>query len=164
MNTELSTGCLLWALLMFCCPHPAWSTDSLEVKMTNMMERMTRMETTKDTMISLLRTEAETRERRLTTLEEELSASNAMISALRKDLEDRKESSRDAREDRIAELEEEMRRMAGRLDESEGAELELRGMLDKVRNRMAHCRGPRFRRAPLLSVPLCHKDTVKGKK
>ena len=129
LNTVMSARCLLWFLLLFSSPHPGWSTNSLERKMTNMMERMTRIEATKDTMISMLRTEAETRESRLSALESELEGSNAMISALRKDLE---------KKDRIAELEEEMRRLASRLGESEEAELELREMLEQVRNRVVH--------------------------
>ena len=49
MNTAISTNFLLWALLMFCCPDPGWTTQaeemaSLEVKMINIMDRMTRME------------------------------------------------------------------------------------------------------------------------
>ena len=127
LNTEMSARCLLWSLLLFSSSHPGWSTNSLERKMTNMMERMTRIEATKDTMISMLRTEAETRESRLSALESELEGSNAMISALRKDLD---------RKDRR--LEEEMRRLAGRLGESEEAELELREMLEQVRNRVVH--------------------------
>ena len=129
LNTEMSARCLLWSLLLFSSSHPGWSTDSLERKMTNMMERMTRIEATKDTMISMLRTEAETRESRLSALESELEGSNAMISALRKDLE---------KKDRIAELEEEVRRLASRLGESEEAELELREILEQVRNRVVH--------------------------
>ena len=125
LNTEMSARCLLWSLLLFSSPHPGWSTNSLERKMTNMMERMTRIEATKDTMISMLRTEAETRESRLSALESELEGSNAIISALRKE-----------KKDRIAELEEEVRRLASRLGESEEAELELREMLEQVRNRV----------------------------
>ena len=127
LNTVMSTRCLLWFLLLFSSPHPGWSTNSLERKMTNMMERMTRIEATKDTMISMLRTEAETRESRLSALESELEGSNAIISALRKE-----------KKDRIAELEEEVRRLASRLGESEEAELELREMLEQVRNRVVH--------------------------
>ena len=127
LNTVMSARCLLWFLLLFSSPHPGWSTNSLERKMTNMMERMTRIEATKDTMISMLRTEAETRESRLSALESELEGSNAIISALRKE-----------KKDRIAELEEEVRRLASRLGESEEAELELREMLEQVRNRMVH--------------------------
>merc|ERR1712110_755104 len=49
MNSALSTNFLLWALILFCCPDPGWTTQaeemaSLEVKMTNIMDRMTRME------------------------------------------------------------------------------------------------------------------------
>ena len=49
MNSALSTKFLLWALLLFCCPDSGWATPteemtSLEAKMTNIMDRMTRME------------------------------------------------------------------------------------------------------------------------
>ena len=46
---------------MFCCPDPGWTTqaeemDSLEVKMTDIMDRMTRMEAemiAKDKMVEV---------------------------------------------------------------------------------------------------------------
>merc|ERR1712001_424966 len=61
MNTTLSTKFLLWALILFCCPDSGWTTQaeemaSLEVKMTNIMDRMTRMEAemvAKDEMVEV---------------------------------------------------------------------------------------------------------------
>ena len=49
MNTAISSNFLLSALLVFSCPDPGWTTQveemaSLQVKMTNIMDRMTRME------------------------------------------------------------------------------------------------------------------------
>merc|ERR1712154_427645 len=75
MNTAISTNFLLWALILFCCPDPGWTTQaeemaSLEIKMTNIMERMTRMEAeiiAKDEMV-------EVRDQRIAVLEEEMKS------------------------------------------------------------------------------------------
>ena len=73
MNTAISTNFLLWALLMFCCPDPGWTTQaeemaSLEVKMTNIMDRMTRMEAemvAKDHRIAVLEDAMKTKDQRI---------------------------------------------------------------------------------------------------
>merc|ERR1712119_221696 len=70
MNTAISTNFLLWALLMFSCPDSGWTTQaeemaSLEVKMTNIMDRITKMEAemvAKDEMV-------EVRDKRIAVLE-----------------------------------------------------------------------------------------------
>ena len=75
MNTAISTNFLLWALLMFCCPDPGWTTQaeevaSLEVKMINIMDRMTRMEAeiiAKDMKIAVLEAVVESHEKTMIT-------------------------------------------------------------------------------------------------
>ena len=74
MNSVLSTKSLLWTLLMFCCPDPGWTTqaeemDSLEVKMTNIMDRMTRMEAEMVVKDEMMEKELETRDQRIAVLE-----------------------------------------------------------------------------------------------
>ena len=62
MNTTLSTNFVLFALLMFCNPDPGWATQaeeisSLEMKMTNIVDRITRIKAemiAKDERIALL--------------------------------------------------------------------------------------------------------------
>merc|ERR1712087_952226 len=74
MNTPISAKFLLCALL-FCCPDPGWTAQaeemaSLEIKMTNIMERVTRMEAeiiAKDEMV-------EVRDQRIAVLEEEMKS------------------------------------------------------------------------------------------
>ena len=66
MNSAISTKFLLWALLLFCCPDPGWTTQaeemaSLEVKMTNIMDRMTRMEAEMIAKDKMVEKELETR-------------------------------------------------------------------------------------------------------
>merc|ERR1712154_622961 len=83
MNTPISTKFLLCALL-FCCPDPGWTTQaeemaSLEIKMTNIMERMTRMEAeiiAKDEMV-------EVRDQRIAVLEEEMKSLREMVDQVR---------------------------------------------------------------------------------
>ena len=102
MKTGISTNFLLWALLVFSCPDPGWTTPaeemaSLEVKMNNIMERMTRMEA-----------EMETKDKRMAVLE-------AAVETLEKAA-----VTKDAiktRDLQMWELEEEMRSLTGRLDE-----------------------------------------------
>ena len=77
MNTAISANFLLWALLMFSCPDPGWTTQaeemaSLEVKMTNIMDRMTRMEAemvAKDERIAVVEAAMETKDERIAVLE-----------------------------------------------------------------------------------------------
>ena len=80
---NINTNFLLWALLLFCCPDPGWTTQaqelaSLEVKMTNIVDRMTRMEAemvTKDEMM-------EVRDRRITVLEDAMETRDQRIAML----------------------------------------------------------------------------------
>merc|ERR1711874_80484 len=123
MNTAISTNFLLWALIMFCFPHPGWTTQaeemaSLEVKMTNIMDRMTRMEAemvAKDEMVK-------SRDQRIAVLED------AMITKedFRKEME--------TRDTQMCELEEEMASLTGRMDVTEETDVLLRGVVDQVRN------------------------------
>merc|ERR1712241_66370 len=84
MNTAISTNFLLWALILFCCPDPGWTTQaeemaSLEVKMTNIVDRMTRMEAemvakaemveVRDQRIAVLEAAMETKDQRMSVLE-----------------------------------------------------------------------------------------------
>merc|ERR1712141_134285 len=91
MNKPISAKFLLCALL-FCCPDPGWTTQaeemaSLEVKMTNIMDRMTRMEaemvakdeivkardqriTVLEAAIELLEDAMETKDKRIAILED----------------------------------------------------------------------------------------------
>merc|ERR1711997_1274355 len=80
MNTAISTNFLLWALLVFCCPDPGWTTQaeemaSLEVKMTNIMDRMTRMEAemvAREEMMEVLKDAMETKDKRIAVLEDQV--------------------------------------------------------------------------------------------
>merc|ERR1711997_798499 len=80
MNTAISTNFLLWALLMFSCPDPGWTTKaeemaSLEVKMTNIMDRMTRMEAemvAREEMMEVLKDAMETKDKRIAVLEDQV--------------------------------------------------------------------------------------------
>merc|ERR1712110_338817 len=75
MNTAISANFLLWTLLMFSCPDPGWTTQaeemaSLEVKMINIMDRMTRMEAemvVKDQRIAVLEAVVESHEKTMIT-------------------------------------------------------------------------------------------------
>ena len=120
MNSAISTNFLLWALLIFCCPDPGWTSHaeemaSLEVKMTNIMDRMTRMEADMegDTRIAALR--------------EEMATKEEMMKAMKDSLE-RKESRITALETAMEEKEQEMMIL------SEETELEVREMVEQVRN------------------------------
>ena len=83
MNTAISANFLLWALLMISCPDPGWTTQaeemaSLEVKMTNIMDRMTRMEAemvAKDEMV-------EVRDQRIAVLEAAMNTKDQRIAVL----------------------------------------------------------------------------------
>ena len=80
MNSALSTKFLLWALLMFCCPDPGWTTEAeemsiLEVKMTIIMDRMMRMEAemvAKDERIAVLEATTGTLEKAVITKDAQL--------------------------------------------------------------------------------------------
>merc|ERR1711953_1264020 len=105
MNTAISTNFLLWALILFCCPHPGWTTQaeemaSLEVKMTNFMDRITRIEAemvAKDEIVAFLVTDKETKDQRIADLEDVM----------------------ETRDIQMFELEEEMKSLTGRMDVTE---------------------------------------------
>ena len=73
MNTAIFTNFLLWALLIFSCPDHGWATkaqemSSLEVKMTYLMDRMTRRKAemvAKDQRITSVETDMETKDQRI---------------------------------------------------------------------------------------------------
>merc|ERR1712154_133162 len=123
MNTAISTNFLLWALILFCCPDSGWTTQaeemaSLELKMTNIMDRMTRMEAemlAKDERIRVLEDAVETLEKAVIT----------------KDVFTKEMETRDTQ---MCELEEEMASLTGRMDVTEETDVLLRGMVDQVRN------------------------------
>merc|ERR1712110_1045264 len=98
MNTAISANFLLWALLMFSCPDPGWTTQaeemaSLEVKMTNIMDRMTRMEAemiakdkimeVRDQRIAVLEAAMETKDRRISVLENAVESQRGMVDQVR---------------------------------------------------------------------------------
>ena len=104
MNTAISTNFMLWALILFCSPHTGWTTQaeemaSLEVKMTNIMDRITRMEAemvAKDQRIAVLEDAMETKDQRIDILE---------LSVISKDVFTKEMETRDTQ---IMELEKEM--------------------------------------------------------
>merc|ERR1712241_267076 len=123
MNTPISPNFLLWALILFCCPDPGWTTQpeemaSLEVKMINIMDRMMRMEAemvAKDERIAVLKDTVETLEK----------------SVISKDVFTKEMETTDTQ---ICKLEEEMASLTGRMDVTEETDVLLRGMVDQVRN------------------------------
>ena len=113
MNSVLSIKFLLWTLLMFCRPDPGWTTqaeemDSLEVKMTNIMDRMTRMEA-----------EMALKDERIAVLEAVMVTKEAIKT----------------RDTKMCELEEEMKSLTGRITVAEETDVLLGGMVDQVRNK-----------------------------
>ena len=97
MNSMFSTKFLLWALLLFSYPDPSWTTHakemaSLEVKVTNILDRITRMEAemvAKDQRIAILEDTMETRDQRkvvleaaVDTLEDDKKANSERIAVL----------------------------------------------------------------------------------
>jgi len=131
MNTATSTNFLFWALILFCCPHPGWTTRaeemaSLEVKMSNLMDRITRMEAdmvAKDQRIALLEDAMETKDQRIAILEDTVKISKDVFT---KEME--------TMDTQMLELEEEMASLTGRMDVTEETDVLLRGMVDQVRN------------------------------
>ena len=138
MNTAISTNFLLWALLVFSCPDPGCTTPaeemaSLEVKITNIMDRMTRMEAemvAKDEMVEVLETAIETledamqiKDQRISVLEADMEIKAKRIAVLEDIIEDAamtKDVFTDTiktRDIQMWELEEEMRSLTGRLNE-----------------------------------------------
>ena len=81
MNTAMSTNFFLWALILFCCPHPGWTTQAEE--MTNIMDRITRMEAemvAKDEMVKA-------RDQRIAVLEDAMETKDQRIAVLEADME-----------------------------------------------------------------------------
>merc|ERR1712110_1170980 len=118
MNSALSTNFLLWALILFCCPDPGWTTQaeemaSLEVKMTNIMDRMTRMEAEMVTKNEMM----EVRDQRIAVLE-------AVVETLEK---------------AVINKDEEMKSLTGRITVTEETDVLLRGMVDQVSNQPFAC-------------------------
>ena len=125
MKTAISTNFLLWALLMFSCPDPGWTTPaeemaSLEVKMTNIMDRMTRMEAemiAKDEMVEI-------RNKRIAVLEEAMETRDRWIAALEAAMvtKDVFTDAIETRDIQMCELEEEMKSLTGRINVTEETE------------------------------------------
>merc|ERR1711953_1080630 len=144
MKSVLSIKFLLWALILFCCPDPGWTTQaeemaSLEVKMTNIMDRMTRMEAemvakdeivkARDQRITVLEAAMDTKDKRISNLEDAVETlEKAVITKddFMKEIE--------TRDTQMCELEEEMASLTGRMDVTEETDVLLRGMVDQVRN------------------------------
>ena len=80
--------------------------------MTNIMDRMTRMEAEMVTMDKMMQKELETRDQRIAILEDAI----------------------ETRDTQMCELEEEMKSLTGRITETEETDVLLRGMVDQVRN------------------------------
>ena len=83
MNTAISSNFLLSALLVFSCPDPGWTTQveemaSLQVKMTNIMDRMTRMEAAMETVVDAV----ETKDKRIAILEDAMVTKDQRIVVL----------------------------------------------------------------------------------
>ena len=144
MNSPLSAKFLLWALLLFCCPDPGWTTQaeemaSLEVKMTNTMDRMTRMEAemiAKEEMVEVRDERIAVLEAAVDTLEADKKTKDTKIAVLEEAMIT-KEVFADAietRDTQMCELEEEMKSLTGRITETEETDVLLRGMVDQVRN------------------------------
>ena len=156
MNTAISTNFLLWALILFCCPHPGWTTQaeemaSLEVKMTNIMDRMTRMEAEmvkKDQRMAeldaamedmkaemiMVRDQSinveeamEVKDKRIAVLEDAIKTTEKGV--ITKDDFTKEIETRDTQ---MCELEEEMASLTGRMDVTEETDVLLRGMVDQV--------------------------------
>ena len=98
---------------MFCCLDTGWTTQVEE--MTNIMDRMTRMEA-----------DLVSKDQRIAVLEE--AVEKAVIS---KDVFTKEMETRDTQ---MLELEEEMASLTGRMDVTEETDVLLRGMVDQVRN------------------------------
>ena len=118
---------LLWSFLMFCSPYPGWATQaeemsSLEVKMTNIMDRMTKMEA-----------EMAAKDQRITVLEDSLETKDQRIAILEVAMETL-ESNTETRDIQMCELEEEMKSLTKRIKVTEDTDVLLTGMVDQVRN------------------------------
>merc|ERR1711953_1047814 len=144
MKSVLSIKFLLWALILFCCPDPGWTTQaeemaSLEVKMTNIMDRMTRMEAemvakdeivkARDQRITVLEAAMDTKDKRISNLEDAVETLEKAV--ITKDVFMKEIETRDTQ---MCELEEEMASLTGRMDVTEKTDVLLRGMVDQVRN------------------------------
>ena len=151
MNTAISTNFLLWALILFCCPHPGWTTQaeemaSLEVKMTNIMDRMTRMEAemvakdeivkARDQRITVLEAAIESLEDAMDTKDKRIAHLEDSVKTLEKALITKDEFTKEieTRDTQMLELEEEMASLTGRMDVTEETDVLLRGMVDQVWN------------------------------
>ena len=158
MNSALSTKFLLWALLLFCCPDPGWTTQaeemaSLEVKMTNIMDRMTRLEAkmdakderitvledadvTKDKRIAILEAAIETLEGSIQTKDEKIAVLEVAMETLEKAVitKDVFTDAIETRDTQMCELEEEMKSLTRRITVTEETDVLLRGMVDQVTN------------------------------
>ena len=147
----MNTNVLLCVLILFCCPDPGWTTQveemaSLEVKMTNIMDRMTRMEAemvakdeivkSRDQRITVLEAAIETlenamenKDKRIANLEDAVETLEKAV--ITKDVFTKEIETRDTQ---MCELEEEMASLTGRMDVTEETDVLLRGMVDQVRN------------------------------
>ena len=112
---------------------------SLEDKMTNIMDRMTRMEAemvvkdemvkSRDQRITVLEAAMETKDKRIANLEDAVETLEKAV--ITKDVFTKEIETRDTQ---MCELEEEMASLTGRMDVTEETDVLLRGMVDQVRN------------------------------
>ena len=114
MDTTRSTKILLWALLMFCCPDPGWTTQTEEmINIMEIMDRMTRMEAemvAKDHRIAVLEDAMKTKDQRISVLEDAMETSDIQM----------------------CELGEEMKSLTGRITVTEETDVLLRERWTKL--------------------------------
>lgn len=123
MNTAL-ISIFLWTLFVFYCPYTVWTarvedTALLEVKaklmLSDVMDRVRRIESDMEVTVA----EMKMKDMRIGSLEFEMKTKDERIAAL---------------ENKMTAKEEEMTSLRGRMTETEQTELELREMVDQVRN------------------------------
>ena len=114
MNSAISTNFLLWALLMVCCPDLGLTTQAEE--MSNIMERMTRMEA-----------DMESKDQRIAVLEEAMATKDEMMNLMRDSME-RKDQRITALETAMEEKEDEMMTL------TEETKQQVREVVEQVSN------------------------------
>ena len=119
---------------------------SLEVKMTYIMDRMTRMEAemvAKDKRIAVLEYTMRTKNQRVAVLEDAMEIRDTQMLELEDAFETLEKSvitkevftdAIETRDTQMCELEEEMKSLTGRITVTEETDVLLRGMVDQVRN------------------------------
>ena len=123
MNSALSAKFLLWALILFCCPDPGWTTQAEDMaSLNNLMDRMTRMEAEMAAKDDLQK-ELETREQRIAVLEDAMETKDQRIAVLEDAMETKDqriavlEDAMETKDHRIAVLEDVMETKDQRIDD-----------------------------------------------